>query len=85
MAHYIHEELKEGEVWVFNSSANKSLPFNSDGKLKTMRFGKQALDINGYKLSPDYTLPVYIHKSELNMMNKRWSEELAAIRRGEDV
>lgn len=78
MADYIHDELKEGEVWVFNSNADQPLPFNEDGKLKTMRFGKQALDINGHKLSPDYILPVYIHKSELDLMNKRWSEELAA-------
>ena len=85
MAHYVHEELKEGEGWVFNSNANEPLPFNKDGQLKTMRFGKQALDINGHKLSPDYVLPVYIHKSELDLMNKRWGEELAAVRRGEDV
>ena len=69
MGKYIHEELKEGEVWVFNSDANKPLPFNSDGALKTMRFGKQALDINGHKLSPDYILPVYIHKSELDLVS----------------
>ena len=82
VAHFISKELKKGEVWVFNANANKPLPFNRDGKLKTMRFGKQALDIHGKKLSPEYMLPVYIHKSELNEMNRRWIEELKAVTAG---
>lgn len=76
MAKYNQNELKEGEVWVFNSTANEPLPFNKDGKLKTMRFGKQALDINGHKLSPDYVLPVFIHKTELDLLNRLWGEQL---------
>ena len=80
MRKYIHEELKEGEIWVFNSTVNK-LP-NREGTLKTMRFGKQALDINGKKLDPNYTLPVFIHKSEYNLLNELWGKEISAVSRG---
>lgn len=79
MGKYMSSELKKGEVWVFNSTARK-LP-NRGGKLKTMRFGRQALDINGNKLDPSCTLPVFIHKSELDLLNKLWGDELRAIRR----
>lgn len=79
MGEYLHKELKEGEVWIFNSKAG-SLP-NRNGKLKTMRFGKQALDIKGDKINLDYMLPVFIHKSELDLLDKLWKEELEAIRR----
>jgi hypothetical protein len=78
MNRYEHTELKEGEIWVFNSDANKSLP-DYNVRLKTMRFGKQALDINGNKLSPDHVLPVYIHKTEYDLLNKLWAEELRDI------
>lgn len=74
------KELKEGEEWVFNSNAQK-LP-NRNGKLKTMRFGKQAYDINNHLLSPTYILPVFIHKSELDLLNKLWSEEITSVTRG---
>lgn len=77
MGKYIITELKTDEVWVFNSKAGK-LP-NREGKLKTMRFGKQALDINGDKLNPKHMLPVFIHKSEYNLMNKLWGEVMEAI------
>lgn len=79
MKKYISEELQKDEVWVFNSKTG-CLP-NRNGKLKTMRFGKQALDINGKKLSPDHMLPVFIHKSELELLDKLWSEELRVARR----
>lgn len=79
MGKYISAELQKDEKWVFNSKTG-CLP-NRDGKLKTMRFGKQALDIDGNKLSPDYMLPVFIHKSELELLDKLWSEELRAVRR----
>lgn len=75
MKRYIYKELREGEIWVFNYDANKPLP-NYNGQLKTMRFGKQALDIKGNELSPDYILPVYIHKSEYDLLDKLWGKEL---------
>lgn len=76
MEKYIYKELRKGEVWVFNSSTD-NLP-NRGGKLKTMRFGKQALDIYGKKLSTESILPVFINKSELDLLNKLWGEELSA-------
>jgi len=76
---YISQELQKNEVWVFNSDAN-NLP-NRGGKLKTMRFGKQALDINGKKLNPEFILPVFINESELDILDKLWNEELEIIRR----
>ena len=81
MERYVHEELREGEIWVFNSNADKPLP-NYNGQLKTMRFGKQAFDIKGNKLSPHYVLPVYIHKSEYDLLDKLWGKELSDIRMG---
>ena len=74
MGKYISKELQKGEVWVFNSNTN-CLP-NRDGKLKTMRFGKQALDIDGKKISPDYMLPVFIQKSELDLLDSLWGSEI---------
>lgn len=76
MRKYIHEELRKDEVWCFNSTTDY-LP-NRCGQLKTMRFGKQALDINGKKLPAKSILPVFIHKSELDLLNKLLGEELKA-------
>ena len=71
------ETKGKNEVWVFNYEKGK-LP-NMDGKLKTMRFGKQALDIRGKKLSPDYMLPVFIKRSELDLLNELWNKEIQMI------
>jgi len=76
MEKYINKELGVGEIWVFNSNTGK-LP-NRGGKLKSMRFGSQALDIDGHKLNPDEILPIFIHKSEYDLMNKIWKEEIKA-------
>ena len=72
---YDHTELKDGEIWVFNTGAKKGIKPHF-ACLKTIRFGNQAYDIDGNKLSPDYILPVYVHKSEYDELNKIWQNEI---------
>ena len=75
MKHFNHNELREGEVFVFNSRKER-LP-NYGGRLKTMRFGKSAYDVYGKILSPkEGMLPVFIHKSETELLDKLWKQKL---------
>ncbi|MFK5893782.1 MAG: hypothetical protein QM504_11230 [Pseudomonadota bacterium] len=60
-----HEKIGTNEVFVGNTDHVSSIPLHLKS-LKTIRFGKQALDINGETISLDHMLPLIIEKSEMN-------------------
>jgi hypothetical protein len=60
MSKYIKE--KDNEIFVGNTR-EKEIPHYLSS-LKTIRLGKQALDINGKYIDPAYMRPMFIGKSE---------------------
>jgi len=76
-------ELREGEKWLGNHSCNKEGIFEfdeMDKHFKTIRFGKQAYDINGIPLDQKEHRPLIIHKSEYDEWNKQREEQFRKIR-----
>lgn len=68
----MHSELKQGESFLYNMEDE---PFKKEfSNLKTLRKGKQAYDIYGRKLKR--LVPVFIHNSEKEALNKCWAEIL---------
>lgn len=70
-----HHELKDGEIWLGNTSGNDDWTKGVDipdrySILKTVRLGEQAYDIHGKPISRDYCRPLIINKSEEDMYEK---------------
>jgi hypothetical protein len=82
---YDAEEIKDGEVFVANKSTIRN---NSDElfaiwkkHLKTIRLGEQAYDLDGNKLDPERHRPIFVHKDELDELNRLWQEQIDKIKR----
>lgn len=63
-------ELRKGEIWLGNTYGNNQWKKGVEiperyKKLKTIRLGEQAYDIDGHPISRDYCRPLIIHKSEI--------------------
>ena len=75
---FVEAELGKDEVFI----ANTNKPLGDEFKhLKTLRLGKQALDINGVPLSNEHK-PMFIHKSELDGYNKVMDAKVRKAKRG---
>ncbi|MDR1937991.1 MAG: hypothetical protein LBQ73_05790 [Tannerellaceae bacterium] len=66
------KEMRDGEVFLGNTYAKTwTESYEKHFKsLRTIRLGQQAYSIDGEKLSPDYVLPLFIHKSEFEKYDK---------------
>lgn len=76
-----HPERNENEVFVGNTTIER---FGTNVKLKGLnaRLGKVAYDIHGKKLKPSEKLfPLFISKHDYNIYDRRYGEELKAIKR----
>jgi len=63
-------ELKEGEVFIGNTSRIDDFPRPELKGLKTIRMGQQAYDIKGEIIDTTYCRPVFIHKSEMEFYDR---------------
>lgn len=66
--------IEKEELFVCNTDPDTGIP-KKWKSLKPVRLGKQAYTIDGHKLSPDYCVPVIVHKSEYMELNRLWGEE----------
>lgn len=80
---YHGTEMGPDEVFLGNTPAGRPLP-PEWGQLKTLRFGRQAYDLDGHKLPTDYQ-PVFIGRAEHAEYDRIMMARLSAIRRGEKV
>lgn len=83
MEHFVATELKDGEIWLGNTSDIEGYLKRPQFKdLTTLRLGEQALDIHGKKIPTDYCRPVFLHKSEEMKFDKIQIEISRKINRG---
>lgn len=67
MSRYIG--AKADEVFVGNVETEKGVP-EYLRRLRTVRLGEQALDIEGKKLDPNYMRPLFVGKSEADTYDR---------------
>ena len=60
---------KPDEVFVGNTETKNGIPEHLRG-LRTARLGKQALDIEGKKIEPEYMRPLFIGRAEADAYDR---------------
>ena len=83
MFHVLGSEIGRNEIFLGNTRTdNPSTNRDYLSHLKTLRLGKQALDLDGKPIDPSEYVPLFVHKSEIDEYNRVMEKQVSNIRNG---